>query len=96
MAKGGIVTKPQLAYIGEGLHPEAVIPLPNFRPGIDPANQTSIMRGMGADVSFGGGFGGSGGGMTAVVDSSTSVHNSTVLAIGNGPLAPAIDDGLNI
>ena len=50
---------------------------------------------MGADVAVGGGFGGGGGGM-AVVDSSTSVHNSTVLAIGNGPHAPSIDDGLNI
>ena len=40
--------------------------------------------------------GASGGGMATVVDSSTNVHNSTVLAIGNGPHAPSIDDGINI
>jgi hypothetical protein len=92
MEKGGIVTRPQLAYIGEGLHPEAVIPLPNFKPGVDPANMTNIMRGMGGTMSDSVGGGGT---ITTVVDASSNTSNATVLAVGNGPHPAPIDDGLH-
>lgn len=92
MEKGGIVTRPQLAYIGEGLHPEAVIPLPNFKPGVDPANMTNIMRGMGGAMSDSVGGGGT---ITTVVDASSNTSNATVLAVGNGPHPAPIDDGLH-
>ncbi len=92
MEKGGIVTKPQLAYIGEGLHPEAVIPLPNFRPGVSPHDMTSVMRGMGGSM---GDLAGGGGAITTIVDASSSNSNATVLAVGNGPHPAPIDDGLH-
>jgi hypothetical protein len=68
-------------------------PKGSFKPGVDPANMTNIMRGMGGAM---GGFGDGGlGAITTIVDSSTNTHNATVLAVGNGPHPASIDDGLH-
>jgi hypothetical protein len=90
-AKGflGTVNDPTLFLTGES-GPEDVF----IQPRKDPSQQTNFMRNMGADMSFGmGGFGG--GGITTVIDSSTSVNNASVLAVGNGPHPAPIDDGLH-
>ena len=85
----GKVTDPTLFLTGES-GPENVI----IQPARDPSQQTNFMRNMGADMSFGmGGLGG--GGITTVVDASSSNSNATVLAVGNGPHPAPIDDGLH-